>query len=152
MQFILSQVAAAPADKLWNGAFRAPTPNPDIQASTYGRLRSYNGSDYVYFHSGTDYSGATGVPIFAAADGVVVYTGELTVRGNATIISHGRGVYTGYWHQSEVEVSLGQTVKAGDEIGKIGATGRVTGPHLHFEVWVGSVQVDPKDWMDGMYP
>lgn len=152
MDLLLSLVADAPAEKYWTGAFRQPTSSPDAQASTYGRLRSYNGSPYIYFHSGTDYSGGEGVPIYAAADGVVVYTGELTVRGNATILSHGRGVYTGYWHQSKIEVSAGQTVKAGDEIGLIGATGRVTGPHLHFEVLVGSVQVDPADWLNGLYP
>jgi murein DD-endopeptidase MepM/ murein hydrolase activator NlpD len=152
MNFLLEQVAAAPAEKYWSGVFLPPTSTPDAQASTFGRLRSYNGSPYIYYHSGTDYAGGEGVPIYAAADGVVVYAGELTVRGNATILSHGRGVYTGYWHQSKIEVTQGQTVKAGEEIGLIGATGRVTGPHLHFEVLVGSVQVDPEDWLNGLYP
>ena len=150
--FLMEQVAAAPAEKMWSGAFASPSPTPTCLISTYGLLRSYNDSTYTYFHTGSDYCGGIGVPIYAAADGVVVYTGELTVRGGTTILSHGRGVYTGYWHQSEIKVTTGQSVKAGDEIGLIGNSGRVTGPHLHFEVLVGSVQVDPSDWINGSYP
>jgi len=152
LDFLMQEVAAAPPEKLWNGAFAAPTETPNCKVSTYGLLRSYNGSDYIYYHTGIDFCGAVGAPIYAAADGVVVFAGPLTVRGNATIISHGRGVYTGYYHQSEIDVTVGQTVKAGDKIGLIGDTGRVNGPHLHFEVIVGSVQVDPSDWLNGSYP
>jgi murein DD-endopeptidase MepM/ murein hydrolase activator NlpD len=152
LDFLMQEVAEATPEKLWNGAFAAPTETPNCKVSTYGLLRSYNGSDYSYFHTGIDFCGAVGAPVFAAADGVVVFAGLLTVRGNATIISHGRGVYTCYYHQSEIDVTVGQTVKAGDKIGLIGATGRVNGPHLHFEVIVGSVQVDPSDWLLGSYP
>jgi murein DD-endopeptidase MepM/ murein hydrolase activator NlpD len=150
--FLLKTVADAPAEKLWNGAFQYPVKDHDCQPSVYGRLRSYNGSDYTYFHSGIDFCASEETPIYAAADGVVVFAGPLTVRGNATIISHGRGVYTGYWHQSKIDVTVGQQVKAGDTIGMAGATGRVTGPHLHFEVLVGDVQVDPLPWLAGYYP
>ncbi len=150
--FLLQTVANAPAEKLWSGAFQYPVSEHDCQPSVYGRLRSYNGSDYTYFHSGIDFCASDTTPIYAAADGVVVFAGPLTVRGNATIISHGWGVYTGYWHQSKIEVTVGQNVKAGDEIGIAGATGRVTGPHLHFEVLVGDVQVDPIPWLAGYYP
>ncbi|HNN12886.1 MAG TPA: M23 family metallopeptidase, partial [Anaerolineales bacterium] len=76
----------------------------------------------------------------------------LTVRGNATIIDHGWGVYSGFWHQEESYVSAGQYVEAGTLIGKIGGTGRVTGPHLHWELWVNGVQVDPLDWLSQPYP
>lgn len=151
-EFLLKTVADAPADKLWNGAFQYPVKDHDCQPSVYGRLRSYNGSDYTYFHSGIDFCASEETPIYAVADGVVVFAGPLTVRGNATIISHGRGVYTGYWHQSKIDVTVGQQVKAGDTIGMAGATGRVTGPHLHFEVLVGDVQVDPLPWLAGYYP
>jgi murein DD-endopeptidase MepM/ murein hydrolase activator NlpD len=81
----------------------------------------------------------------------VVYTGELEVRGMTTVISHGWGVYTGYWHQSRIDVQAGDRVETGQTIGYMGATGRVTGPHLHFDLIVGSVEVDPEDWLDGMY-
>lgn len=150
--FLLKTVADAPAEKLWSGAFEYPVTEHDCQPSVYGRLRSYNGSDYTYFHSGIDFCAGTGTPIYAAADGVVVFAGPLTVRGNATILSHGWGVYSGYWHQSKIEVTVGQQVKAGDEIGLAGDTGRVTGPHLHFEMLVGDVQVDPLPWLSGYYP
>ncbi len=72
-------------------------------------------------------------------------------RGGATIISHGRGVYTGYWHQSQINVNVGDQVEAGQTIGMVGAEGRVTGAHLHLEVIVGGVQVDPTEWLEGMY-
>lgn len=152
LTFVEKTVAAAPAEKLWTGAFEYPVSEHDCQPSVFGRLRSYNGSDYTYFHSGIDFCASEETPIYAAADGIVVFAGPLTVRGNATILSHGLGVYTGYWHQSRIDVTVGQQVKAGDEIGMAGATGRVTGPHLHFEVLVGGVQVDPLPWLAGYYP
>lgn len=149
---ITALVTPVTAEKYWSGAFVSPSPTPDCRTSTYGRLRSFNGSDYIYFHSGIDFCGGESTPVFAAADGVVVFTGLLTVRGNATIIDHGRGVYTGYYHQSQILVNVGDRVQAGEKIGMVGATGRVTGPHLHFEVFVSTAQVDPDDWLDGKYP
>ena len=150
--FLFKTVAPATAVKMWNGAFVPPTATPTCQTDTYGKLRSFNGSDFIYWHSGIDFCGAVGDKLFAVADGVVVYTGLLDVRGNATIIDHGHGVYTAYYHQSKIEVTAGQTVKAGQEIGLIGATGRVTGPHLHLDVLVGDVQVDPNQWFNGLIP
>jgi murein DD-endopeptidase MepM/ murein hydrolase activator NlpD len=82
----------------------------------------------------------------------VVFAGPLTVRGNSTIIDHGRGIYTAYLHQSEILVKPGDLVSTGQVIGKVGGTGRVTGPHLHWEVWNGGVQVDPMDWLEQSYP
>lgn len=152
MDKIADLVAPVTAEKYWSGPFLAPSPTPDCLTSTYGRLRSFNQSDYIYFHSGLDYCGGESTPVLAAADGVVVFTGLLTVRGNATIIDHGRGVYTGYYHQSQILVNVGDRVQAGEKIGMVGATGRVTGPHLHFEVFVGGAQVDPDDWLAGKYP
>lgn len=153
---------AAPVtpERLWNGVFKLPSPlevgycldTGDCWSSSYGNRRSYNGSPYLYFHTGLDIVGQTGVEIYAPADGLVVFAGPLTVRGNATMINHGQGVYTGYMHQSEIFVKPGETVKAGQLIGKVGGTGRVQGPHLHWEVWVGGVQVDPIDWLERAYP
>lgn len=136
----------APAERQWT-EFVAPDPYPDLLTSTFGRLRSYNGSAYTYFHAGLDFVGSPMDPAYAAANGTVVFAGPLTVRGNAIIISHGWGVYSGYWHLSEVDVAVGDTVEAGRKIGMVGATGRVTGPHLHFEIFVGGVQVDPTEWL-----
>lgn len=141
----------APAERQWDGGFVSPSPYPDLLTSTFGRLRSYNGSNFVYFHSGLDFVGSILDPVYTAANGTVVYNGELTVRGNAVVISHGWGVYSGYWHLTESNVAVGDYVEAGRKIGITGATGRVTGPHLHFEMMVGGVQVDPTDWLNGNY-
>lgn len=150
-EMIKSIVQDAPDEKGWNYSFHSPSPTPEGWTSLFGRVRSYNGSDYIYFHSGMDFQGNTTTPIYAAAAGTVVFAGNLDVRGGATIISHGRGVYTGYWHQSQINVKVGDRVEFGQEIGYVGATGRVTGAHLHFEVIVGGVQVDPNEWLNGGY-
>ncbi|MCU0488277.1 MAG: peptidoglycan DD-metalloendopeptidase family protein [Anaerolineales bacterium] len=147
-------------EKYWKGSFLLPSPlekdycleTGECWSSRYGNRRSYNGSAYLYFHTGLDVVGQTGVEIYAPAGGVVVFTGPLTVRGNATMINHGQGVYTGYMHQSEILVQPGDFVKAGQLIGRVGGTGRVQGPHLHWEVWVGGVQVDPLEWLESVYP
>jgi murein DD-endopeptidase MepM/ murein hydrolase activator NlpD len=141
-------------DKLWDGEFSLPVQPvfAECYASRFGSRRSYNGSDYIYFHTGIDYCGQVGDPIYAAASGVVVFAGSLTVRGNATMIDHGWGVYTAYMHQSEILVNVGDHVEQGQLIGKVGNTGRVEGPHLHFEVLVGGVQVDPLEWLNRVFP
>jgi murein DD-endopeptidase MepM/ murein hydrolase activator NlpD len=141
-------------ERQWDEIFQSPV-SPlfaDCFPSYYGNRRSYNGSPYNYFHTGLDFCGGVGAEIYAPAPGVVVYTGTLTVRGNATMIDHGWGVYSGYMHQSEILVNVGDYVQAGDLIGLVGGTGRVTGSHLHLEVWVGGVQVDPMDWLERAYP
>jgi len=115
--------------------------------SPFGTRRSYNGGGFDRFHSGTDFAGAPGTPVLAAAPGVVVLADSLNVRGNATIIDHGWGVFTGYWHQAEQFVRVGDVVTAEQAIGTIGATGRVSGAHLHWELWVSGVPVDPLQWV-----
>jgi murein DD-endopeptidase MepM/ murein hydrolase activator NlpD len=138
--------------KQWTGKFRVPVDTPCIK-SWYGNRRSYNGSDFSYFHAGLDYGVcADNLNIYAPAAGTVVYTGELTVRGNATIIDHGWGVFTGYWHQESIGVKVGDKVEPGQIIGQIGKTGRVTGPHLHWEIWVNGVQVEPATWLEKSFP
>ncbi len=150
-EMIKSIVKDAPELKEWTFGFTDPSPSEQDWISSYGLLRSYNDSDYIYFHSGVDFAGSTSTPIFAAAAGTVVLAQNLDVRGGATIISHGHGVYTGYWHQSQIDVKVGDHVDAGQTIGMVGGTGRVTGAHLHFEVIVGGVQVDPAEWLQGIY-
>jgi murein DD-endopeptidase MepM/ murein hydrolase activator NlpD len=148
-------VSAAAPTKLWNGKLSLPVSVPYCIRDWFGMRRSFNGSSYDYFHSGLDYGVCSPdhpFDIYAAAPGTVVFAGPLTVRGNATFIDHGWGVYTAYFHQEEIYVSVGQQVKEGQLIGKIGATGRVTGPHLHWEVWVNGIQVEPTDWLENAYP
>jgi murein DD-endopeptidase MepM/ murein hydrolase activator NlpD len=143
-------------DRLWSGTFASPAYNPKFITDYFGDRRTYNGDPTVYFHTGTDYGGGGDpnfpTPIKAAADGVVMFTGLQIVRGNMTVIDHGWGVYTCYFHQSKFLVKAGDTVKTGQVIGYYGATGRVTGPHLHWEVWVNGIQVDPTDWLEQVYP
>ncbi|MDZ4764921.1 MAG: LysM peptidoglycan-binding domain-containing protein [Chloroflexota bacterium] len=116
-------------------------------SSPFGSSRVYSGSDIQRIHTGTDFAGAPGSPIFAPAPGRVVLADTLNIRGVATVIDHGWGVYTGYWHQTEHYVSVGDNVTAGQVIGAIGSTGRVTGAHLHWELWVNGVPVDPMQWV-----
>lgn len=115
--------------------------------SPFGAVRSYNGGEVTRTHLGTDFAGVPGTPILAPAPGVVVLADTLNIRGNATVIDHGWGVYTGYWHQTEQYVSVGEVVGAGQVIGTIGSTGRVSGPHLHWEVWVNGIPVDAMQWV-----
>ncbi len=129
----------------WNGPMGLPAAAAIV--SPFGRKRAYDGGPFDHFHSGTDFSGGTGSPILVPAPGYVVYVGALAVRGNATIIDHGWGVYTGYWHQTEQYVQVGDFVTSGQVLGTIGSTGRVTGPHLHWELWVNGVPVDPMQWV-----
>ena len=142
--------------KYWNGIFSSPAVYPDEYTSLYGTRRSYKGlnSDLEVegFHTGLDFAGGEGLQIFAPAPGQVVFAGPLTVRGNATIIDHGWGVYSGFWHQSQNYVNVGDFVEQGQVIGLVGGTGRVTGPHLHWEVWVNGVQVNPLNWLNQAYP
>jgi murein DD-endopeptidase MepM/ murein hydrolase activator NlpD len=115
--------------------------------SNFGTRRSYNGGAVDRYHSGTDFAGVPGTPILAPAPGRVVLADTLNIRGNATVIEHGWGIYTGYWHQTEIYVGLGDIVETGQIIGTIGSTGRVTGAHLHWELWVNGVAVDPMQWV-----
>lgn len=157
-QQVLSIVSNATPQRYWQEPFSLPVAegNRGCTKSTFGRRRSYNNGALFGFHSGLDYgvcvNSADAFDIYATAPGVVVFTQNLIVRGKATIIDHGWGIYSGYWHQDEIYVSPGQVVSAGQLIGKIGATGRVTGPHLHWEIWVNGIQVNPLDWLDILIP
>jgi len=142
--------APVTADRLWSGKFVAPSVGGITDR--YGTLRSYNGGPFNTFHTGIDFSGGTDRPVTAPATGVVVFTGKTIVRGNMTVIDHGWGVYTAYFHQSAIKVTVGQTVTPGQVMGYQGSTGRVTGPHLHWEVWVGGIQVDPQQWLAEVFP
>ncbi len=147
---IFATVAPVSPDRYWLGPFVLPSIG--FERSQYGSLRIYNGGALIGFHSGVDYSGPIGQPITAPAPGVVVFKQLTTVRGNATIIDHGWGVYTGYWHQSEQLVNVGDRVETGQVIGLTGETGRVTGPHLHWEMFVAGVQVDPRQFVAHTFP
>ncbi len=134
----------------WDGLFQLPSVG--VIRSWFGTLRSYNGGPFNAYHTGVDFSGAEDRPITAPAPGVVVLAEALTVRGNATLIDHGWGVYSGFWHQSSILVAVGDRVETGQIVGYQGATGRVTGPHLHWELLVGGNRVDPLQWTEMAFP
>jgi len=136
----------------WDTTFTSPGYDPNWITSTFGNRRSYNGGPFIYFHTGIDYGGGTGLEIKSPAPGTVVFAEPLTVRGHATLIDHGWGVYSGFWHQSEIRVQVGQKVETGEVIGLVGGTGRITGPHLHWEIWVNGVQVNPLSWLVQPFP
>lgn len=157
---VKSIVQVVSDEKYWANSFSPPIDIPqgylifpDCTTSRYGNLRSYNNGPYNYFHTGLDLSACgNNLNVYAAAPGKVVFAELLTVRGNYVVIDHGWGIYSAYGHLSEISVSVGDVVDTGQLIGLIGATGRVDGPHLHWEVWVNTVQVDPLDWLNYIYP
>ncbi len=147
---ILQVVSKFTAQRYFDGPMGLPC--PAAVTSQFGTRRSYNSGPFNQFHTGADFAGGPGSAVYAPAAGVVVMTQALHVRGNATIIDHGWGVYTGYWHQDQIKVKVGDIVKQGQVIGTVGSTGRATGPHLHWEMFVGGVQVDPLQWTRQSFP
>jgi murein DD-endopeptidase MepM/ murein hydrolase activator NlpD len=138
------------ADRMWSGLFALPTAG-DI-TSSFGTRRDYNIPNASEYHTGTDFGRVVGTPVYAPADGTVVFTGTLTVRGNAIVLDHGWGVMTGYWHLSAIHVTTGDVVAQGQQIGDIGNSGLSTGPHLHWEMRVNGVPTSGLQWVREEFP
>ncbi len=135
-------------ERLWDGYFRAPTEG--VITSTFGLRRSYNGADPTDYHSGLDFAAPRGTDVVAANAGVVAWTGETERRGRGVIIDHGHGVFSSYWHLAGIDTAVGASVGAGALIGRVGNTGLSTGSHLHWEITVYGVPVDPLPWLREM--
>ncbi|MDM8527612.1 LysM peptidoglycan-binding domain-containing M23 family metallopeptidase [Anaerolineales bacterium HSG24] len=147
---IWSEVTPRP---LWSGRWRYPVNYPSVYVtSDFGTRRSYGGGPVTSFHGGTDFAGGQDKTIYAPAAGRVVLAESLNVRGNAVLLDHGLGLYSGYWHQTEILVTEGQFVEPGDIIGYIGGTGLVTGPHLHWELRLNGFAVEPLQWTERAIP
>jgi murein DD-endopeptidase MepM/ murein hydrolase activator NlpD len=126
--------------RLWTESFLRP--RASRVTSGFGRGREFNGT-ITSRHMGTDFAGAVGAPVRAANRGVVRIVDAFYYGGNVVYIDHGRGLTSAYLHLSRQRVAAGDTVERGQVIGAVGATGRVTGPHLHLIVRYGNVTVDP---------
>jgi murein DD-endopeptidase MepM/ murein hydrolase activator NlpD len=126
--------------RLWQDGFRAPVPGE--MSGPFGTRRLFNG-ELQSQHSGVDFRAQTGDPVHAAGSGKVCLAKDLFYSGNAVIIDHGAGVFTSYSHLSRMPVAVSQRVEKGAVIGLAGATGRATGPHLHWGAKVNNVSVNP---------
>ena len=118
-------------------------PSPGPLSSRFGLRRIFNGQPRNP-HAGLDVAAGTGTPVRAPSDAVVANTGDYFFNGNTVFLDHGQGLITAYMHLSRIDVRPGQQVRRGELLGAIGATGRVTGPHLHWAVILNNTPVDPE--------
>jgi len=128
-------------EKLWDGDFRVPLDGVTT-GGNFGKRRVLNGQPGSP-HSGVDFPALTGTPVHATQNGRVALAQELFFSGNTVVLDHGLGIYTLYGHLSEIEVKVGDELQSGQVLGKVGATGRVTGPHLHWGLTVERARVNP---------
>ncbi len=138
--------------RYWNGPFRVPVDQFIRISSPFGTRRSYDGGPMTSYHEGTDFAVPAGTPVYAPADGVVMIAEPLAVRGNAVVIDHGWGVYSGLYHLSEIKVTPGQRVKQGDLIGLSGNTGLSTGAHLHWDFRLRGLNLDALQLTQQVFP
>ena len=132
--------AASAPEPLWSGDFRAPV--HAAPTDSFGTRRTFNGQ-LASVHKGMDFRAATGTVVRAGNSGVVVLARPLYFEGNCVVIDHGLGLYTISMHLSRIDVHEGQRVSLGERVGLSGATGRVTGPHLHWAVRWQNAYLDP---------
>lgn len=134
-------------ERLWEGPFQLPVKN-EI-SSLFGNRRVFNGKLKSY-HNGLDFRSPKGTPIYATNSGIVRAAKNLFYSGNAVIIDHGTGIFTIYAHLSEIKTAAGQRVDKGQMIGLTGATGRVSGPHLHWGIKINGSAVNPLQFVEVM--
>ena len=134
------------ARKIWQGRFLWPVVG--LITTPFGDDRIYQPGSVPGFHSGLDIAAPGGTPVSAAQNGVVVFAGDLPIRGSTVILDHGRGIYTGYSHLSTINVQTGGQIFAGQTVGLVGSTGRSVGAHLHLEIRVLNVPLDPVPWLE----
>jgi murein DD-endopeptidase MepM/ murein hydrolase activator NlpD len=145
-------VAGVTEEQYWADVFGYPLAGDLRITAPFGQRRSYSGGPVSSYHSGQDLGADEGVPVYAPAVGRVVLAEPLQVRGQVVILDHGWGVYTGFWHLSQIDVTEGQMVERGQVVGLVGDTGLSTGPHLHWEMRVRGVPVDPFQWTQQTFP
>jgi len=133
------------AERYWKEPFEPPVPG--CVTSPFGSTRLHNGKLTGDFHAGLDQRGAAGTPIHPITPGVVKIVQKWNLRGGTVAVDHGQGVETIYLHMSAFQAKEGQQVTTNDVIGYIGSTGRSTGPHVHWTMYVNGVPVNPGQWM-----
>ncbi|BDG15669.1 MULTISPECIES: LysM peptidoglycan-binding domain-containing M23 family metallopeptidase [Thermus] len=133
---------------LVSGSFLPPVEGARA-TSGFGTRRRY-GDLFTAYHEGLDLAAPPGTPVKAVAEGLVVLSARLRLRGEAVVLAHGMGLCTGYWHLKERRVREGARVRAGEVLGLLGSTGLSTGPHLHLEVRLQGVPVDPAPFFRGL--
>jgi len=131
-------------ERLWRGTFLRPVPGEVI--SSFGKRSFVNGQPRSP-HSGTDFRAAEGTPILAPNAGRVVLVEDLYFAGGTVIIDHGLGLYSYFAHLSKFSVTEGEVLEQGEVVGQVGATGRVTGPHLHWTLRLAGARIDPLSLM-----
>jgi hypothetical protein len=134
------------AQRYWEGDFIFPVLEPIVITDIYGYSRLTGAT--LISHKGTDFRAPTGTPIYAMNHGVVTFSERMRNYGNTIVIDHGQGLQTFYMHLSEMDVELGDSVRRGETIGKSGATGYSTGPHLHLTVRINGISIDPLKFME----
>jgi murein DD-endopeptidase MepM/ murein hydrolase activator NlpD len=128
-------------DRMWDAPFIRPVPHEE-SASSFGRRRIINGTARAP-HSGLDLSAPAGTEVLAANHGKVVLAGNFFFAGGSVILDHGGSLFTMYFHLSEIRVGEGTMIRKGDVLGLSGATGRVTGAHLHWGARLANARIDP---------
>jgi murein DD-endopeptidase MepM/ murein hydrolase activator NlpD len=144
--------AGVSEERLWAAPIGYPLQGELRVTAPFGQRRSYGGGPVSSYHSGQDFGADTGTPVLAPITGTVVLAEPLQVRGKVVILDHGLGVFTGFWHLSKIQVEVGQVVGRGQVVGLVGNTGLSTGPHLHWEMRVHGVPVDPLQWTRRTFP
>jgi murein DD-endopeptidase MepM/ murein hydrolase activator NlpD len=139
---VRSVLAGSAPERLWRGAFRVPVEGGQPTGG-FGLRRLINGQPRSP-HAGFDWAAPAGTPVLAANTGRVALVAEHFFAGRNVMLDHGLGLFTLYFHLTEARVAPGESVEGGQVIGTVGATGRVTGAHLHFAVLLGGTRVDPE--------
>ncbi len=139
-RLLASAWTSPPGERQWTGPFVRPVPEP--ATSAFGTRSIFNGKRRNA-HGGADFLSPSGTPVHAPNAGHVVIAGDLYFSGNTVVIDHGLGLFSMLAHLSAIDVREGEVVGAGQVVGRVGATGRVTGPHLHWAVRASSARIDP---------
>ena len=148
-ELLAKAMAVRSPARLWGAGFARPVPGAVI--SRFGVRSIFNGESRGS-HRGTDFAGTTGTPVTAPAGGRVVLVDDLYFSGNTVVLNHGLGVFSLLCHLSKTAVKVGDVVTAGQVVGEVGATGRVTGPHLHWTARIGPAAVDPESLLAAVFP